>query len=188
MQPRTAAGFRSSVLSRVAGTDLASVVFKDFAMDDAATRLRVFVVEDSPIILKRLVAAIEEAGAELAGHSDSAPEAIAALASVPTDVVIIDIQLRSGTGFDVLRALQDTTSGRSTIKIVLTNHPGSAYRERSFQLGATMFYDKSSESRQAIEFVHQLAARRRMAGKVSRNVEASRSNHLRMPESNNRRS
>src|SRR5437763_17088800 len=104
-------------------------------MDDAATRLRVCVVGDSPVILKRLVADIEEAGAELAGHSDSAPGAIAALASVPTDVVINDIQLRSGPGFDVLRALQDMTSGRSQIKLVLTNHPGSAYRERCFRLG-----------------------------------------------------
>ena len=106
----------------------------------------------------RLDAAVTAVGGIVVGHSEAANDAIENLATVDPDVVIIDIQLRSGTGFDVLEALQTTGDGRSATKIVLTNHASSAYRDRSFQLGANAFFDKSSETPQLFELIHRLAA------------------------------
>src|ERR1051325_5789137 len=72
-----------------------------FAMHDASKPLRVFIVEDSPLVRDRLDAGIAAVGGIVVGHSEAANDAIENLATVDPDVVIIDIQLRSGTGFDV---------------------------------------------------------------------------------------
>jgi DNA-binding NarL/FixJ family response regulator len=120
--------------------------------------LQVFIVEDSPLLRDRLDAAVVSAGGVVVGHREAANDAIAGLATAQPDLVIIDIQLRSGTGFEVLRALQTTGCDRSATKIVLTNHAIAEYRDRSFQLGADAFFDKSSETSQLLALIHKLAA------------------------------
>ena len=127
-------------------------------MDGMRRPIRVFIVEDSAILLERLTAAVNAAGAEVVGHSSTAEEAIAAFARFQPDLLIIDIQLSSGTGFDVLRALQAPSQARAPTKMVLTNHATAEYRELSLQLGANAFFDKSSEVSKALEFIHRLAA------------------------------
>jgi DNA-binding NarL/FixJ family response regulator len=127
-------------------------------MADSPKSLQVFIVEDSRLLRDRLDAAVLAAGGIVIGHSEAANDAIADLATVQPDLIIIDIQLRSGTGFDVLGALQTEGRGRSARKVVLTNHASAEYRVRSFQLGADAFFDKSSETSQLFELIHQLAA------------------------------
>ena len=120
--------------------------------------LKVFIVEDSPLVRDRLDAAVVAAGGIVVGHSEAANDAIAGLATAQPDLIIIDIQLRAGTGFEVLSALQTTAGESSATKIVLTNHASAEYRDRSFQLGADAFFDKSSETSQLLELIHKLAA------------------------------
>ncbi|HKE38768.1 MAG TPA: response regulator [Casimicrobiaceae bacterium] len=120
--------------------------------------LQVFIVEDSPLVRDRLDAAVVAAGGIVVGHSEAANDAIAGLATAQPDLIIIDIQLRAGTGFEVLSALQTTAGESSATKIVLTNHASAEYRDRSFQLGADAFFDKSSETSQLLELIHKLAA------------------------------
>src|ERR1043166_5710249 len=124
-----------------------------FAMHDAPKPLRVFIVEDSPLVRDRLDAAVTAVGGIVVGHSEAANDAIENLATVHPDVVIVDIQLRSGTGFDVLEALQTSGDARSATKIVLTNHASPEYRDRSFRLGANAFFEKSSEPPQLFELI-----------------------------------
>ena len=79
-------------------------------------------------------------GAVSCGHAASAGEAIAAIQAARPDVVVLDIQLESGNGFDVLRAV-----GGSTNVYVLTNFANDAYRRKAEALGARGFFDKSTE-------------------------------------------
>ena len=96
-------------------------------MEEIPKPLHVYVVEDSPIIRRLLASTIEAAGAELVGSSGSARAAIADLAQLQPDLVLIDISLDSGNGFDVLRALQEGNLAPSAIKVVLTNHATAEY-------------------------------------------------------------
>lgn len=114
-------------------------------MSDAPGMLTVYIVEDSAIILRVLSAAVESAGAELAGHSDNASQAIADLSGLEPDLILLDMALRAGTGRDVLRALQQGGHARASVKVVLTNHSTPEHRKRSLRLGATYLLDKSSE-------------------------------------------
>jgi len=79
-------------------------------------------------------------GAVSCGHAAGAAEAIAGIQAAKPDVVVLDIQLESGNGFDVLR-----TVGSATAVYVLTNFANDAYRRKAESLGARGFFDKSTE-------------------------------------------
>jgi DNA-binding NarL/FixJ family response regulator len=136
--------------------------------------LQVYIVEDSQILQKLLTSAITSAGAEVAGCSGEAEEAIADVFALQPDVVVIDISLRSGSGFDVLKALQEHTLVPGAIKVVLSNHANPEYREVCSLLGADRFFDKSAETAQALALIGVMATERRRASAVRPSKAAAR--------------
>ena len=129
-------------------------------VDEFSKPLQIYVVEDSPIIRRLLASKIEASGAELVGCSGSAQHAIAELSVLKPDLILIDISLESGTGFDVLRALQERGLLPGALKVVLTNHVNAQYKSLSFRLGASHFFDKARELSQALTLIHTLASAR----------------------------
>jgi DNA-binding NarL/FixJ family response regulator len=106
--------------------------------------LRVLLVEDSPVICGLITEIINEVpGVRVAQSVESERDAIAAVARNNVDVVILDLQLRKGTGFGVLRALRDMP--KKPIVVVLTNFALQSYRETALALGARDFLDKSRD-------------------------------------------
>ena len=120
--------------------------------------LRVYLVEDSPILRALFAAAITEAGAQVIGWTAQSAKAVAELPGLRPDVLVIDISLASGSGFDVLRALRDFDWSAPVVKIVLTNHASPEYERLSEELGADRFFDKSAEITTALRFIGALAA------------------------------
>ena len=106
--------------------------------------MKVFLVEDSTPLLTRLQAMIDAIpGATLIGHASGATEAIREITACKPDVVVLDIHLAEGNGFDVMRAASKSTL--ETAFYVLTNHPMAGYRMTAERLGARGFFDKSTE-------------------------------------------
>ena len=106
--------------------------------------LNVLLVEDSPVICGLITNIIGEVpGVRLAGSVGTEADAIAEVRDGRVDVVILDLQLRAGTGFGVLRAMRKLA--RRPDVVVLTNFALSTYRETALQLGATHFLDKSRD-------------------------------------------
>jgi two-component system response regulator DevR len=106
--------------------------------------LKVFLVEDSPILRTRVEAMLASIpGASLAGHAADADSAIRGILAANPDAVVLDIHLEQGTGFDVLRALRAKACGARVY--VLTNFASEAYRQVAERLGAAGFFDKSHE-------------------------------------------
>lgn len=106
--------------------------------------MKVFLVEDSPILrerLEKMLAAIP--GAETVGHAPTARGAIAGIEAAHPDVVVLDIQLEEGTGFDVMRAVRPLAP--EIAFYVLTNFAHEGYRRMAEKLGARGFFDKSRE-------------------------------------------
>jgi CheY-like chemotaxis protein len=141
--------------------------------------LQVYVVEDSPIIRRLLGSTIEATGAELIGYSANALTAIADLGALQPDLILIDISLDSGSGFDVLRALQERNLGPSAIKVVLTNHANPEYQNLSLSLGADSFFDKASETSQVLALIGALAAEKRRRGNQPRDPDHHEGNYNR---------
>jgi DNA-binding NarL/FixJ family response regulator len=127
-------------------------------MVEAPSVLQVYMIEDSPIFSRLLAAAVESAGAELVGHSDNAEQAIADLSCVDPDLILVDVTLDSGSGFEVLEALQKSGKARAATKVVLTNHTAAECGSLSYSLGATYFYEKDRDSWRVLELISKMAA------------------------------
>ena len=124
-----------------------------------ATNLKVLLVDDSTELRERLVEMLSQVpGLDVMGQVDSVTDARSALRTLNPDLVILDLQMRDGTGIDVLRELRSTHP--QTKVIIFTNHPEEQYRRRCTDLGVTQFLSKSTDSTLLIEFVEQLALNR----------------------------
>ena len=120
-----------------------------------AQSLRVLLVEDSKVLTERLTEAIRQiADVELIGTADTEAGAVAAVKRDSIDVVILDLHLKQGTGFGVMRALA-STSMKPRI-IVLTNYDLPEHKNAAIALGATHFLDKARDYGRLPEVLHEI--------------------------------
>jgi len=125
------------------------------------TKLKTFLVEDSPVIRSNLAAALEDlAPVEIVGHAASAHDAILQLETLieqdRCDLVIIDIFLKGGSGLDVLSQL--SRLGAPARPVVLTNYATPEIRAECLQLGADKVFDKSSDIDALVGYCNEIAA------------------------------
>jgi DNA-binding NarL/FixJ family response regulator len=113
----------------------------------ASRAMRVFVVEDSPAVRERLQAMLGEIeGAQTVGVAANARSAIEAIRAVRPDVVLLDLHLTEGSGFDVLRALRAPDAPTASVEVfVLSNLSAVPYRRNAERFGVQAFFDKSTE-------------------------------------------
>jgi len=122
--------------------------------------LRVLLVEDSKVLTECLVEAIRQIpDVELIGTADTEASAIAAVKRESIDVVILDLHLKHGTGFGVMRSL--ATEQRRPRIIVLTNYDLPEYKNAALALGATHFLDKARDYGRLPEVLEEMCAAER---------------------------
>ena len=123
--------------------------------------LRIFLVEDSEVIRERLTESISSLpNVHVVGHADTEAHAITAVRHTPCDVLVLDLQLRTGHGFNVLKAVRGRPYGSQLIVIVLTNFTSSQYRDRCMEMGADYFFDKSREYDRVCDVLEEMAHHR----------------------------
>lgn len=118
-------------------------------------RLNVFLIEDSPLLRAQLIEMLEDLdGVYVVAHAEDESTAIEQLAATPADLAIIDLELKSGSGFGVLRALKDNPSRfHDTCAVVVTTHSHPSIRQCCTQLGARAFFDKAMQMDELIDYV-----------------------------------
>ena len=98
-------------------------------------------VEDSKLLAERLSELLTSiAGLDIAAIVDSETAALGVVNNESIDVILLDLHLRQGTGFGVLRGM--TKLARRPVVIVLTNYDLAEYRRTATALGAEYFLDK----------------------------------------------
>ncbi|MGJ7505196.1 response regulator [Variovorax sp. RHLX14] len=120
---------------------------------------KAYLVEDSPVIRENLVGFLEDVtDAKVVASASTEEEAVAWLDqhTGDWDLTIVDLFLRRGNGLGVIRACRHRAPHQKVI--VLSNYANSAMRERSRQLGADAFFDKSAELDQLVDFCAQVRA------------------------------
>jgi CheY-like chemotaxis protein len=117
--------------------------------------LKVFLIEDSELLQELLSDMLSELeGIDFCGCADGEAEALRRLAETPVDLVIIDIELKQGSGIGVLDALQtDSDRYGNPRKAVLTNYAHATMRQRCEHFGMDAFFDKSLHINQLIDYV-----------------------------------
>lgn len=122
--------------------------------------LRAFIVEDSPVILESLRDTLAElANVEVIGSVPDETGAVSWMSRDPvqgTDLLIVDIFLKQGTGIGVLQAA--SRLGVKARRVVLTNFASASLRERCTRLGAERVFDKSRQLDELISYCAELAA------------------------------
>jgi DNA-binding NarL/FixJ family response regulator len=129
--------------------------------------LRVFIVEDSPVIRQNLAETLEElTPAQVVGFAEDEPQATEWIAAHPDDVdlIVIDIFLRRGSGLDVLRAAAKVTKA---CKVVLSNYATPDMRRKCSELGADRIFDKSNEIDALVEYCVRLDGGETGPGRLS---------------------
>ncbi|HEY7929822.1 MAG TPA: response regulator [Steroidobacteraceae bacterium] len=124
----------------------------------SSRNLSVLLVEDSRVLAERLrETLLSVPGVQLAGTVDSEADAVAALQRHPVDVLLLDLHLRQGTGFGVLRAIPNDQA-KKVVVIVLTNYDLAEYRRAAAALGARYFLDKLRDFDRLPSLLQQIGA------------------------------
>lgn len=117
---------------------------------------KVFLVEDSAALRDRLNVLLINAGADIVGHASTAQNAIDGILETRPDVVVLDLSLAQGSGFDVLRVVHQAAPEIEFY--MLSNFASLPYRRMAESLGARGFFDKTSEFEQVRDVVAGHAA------------------------------
>lgn len=124
-------------------------------MNNEQRPYRIVLVEDSEILCQIMVDLLTSLGnIEILGHANNEKAAIALLAVARPDLVVIDIELKPGSGLNVLSAVVSAPNvyGAPTI-VVYSNHAQPVVQSRCKALGAAAFYDKAFQLDELLDFV-----------------------------------
>ncbi len=106
--------------------------------------MRILLVDDSHEVRRQLRLLLGEMpDTEIVGEAATVSRAIELAPNCNPEVVILDLRLPDGCGFEVLERLRLMTPTPKVV--VLTNYPDAVFRRRSAELGAECLIDKSKE-------------------------------------------
>jgi DNA-binding NarL/FixJ family response regulator len=115
----------------------------------------VLLVEDSRVLAERLRETLDTLeNVEVVGSVDDESSAVAAARDHDVDVIILDLQLKEGTGFGVLQRLGKT---RPTV-IVFTNYMLPEYQRLARTLGVEHYLDKAMDYERLPQIIQELGA------------------------------
>jgi len=127
--------------------------------------LRVLLVEDSSLLAARLAELIRRLpDVDLIDTVQTETDALTQINAAVPDVLILDLHLRSGSGFGVLRSLaRDKASQRPKV-IILTNFGLPEYRREAETFGVEAFLDKSRDYFRLPALLRDFANERSVSG------------------------
>ena len=104
---------------------------------------KVLLVDDSPLIVERLMAMLSDLKIHSLFCCGTVFEAKQFLKHLVPDILVLDINLSDGSGIDLLEMAK--TQSPEILVIMLTNQSGAYYRKLCKTLGADWFLDKSAD-------------------------------------------
>jgi DNA-binding NarL/FixJ family response regulator len=119
---------------------------QDRCVVPGSTSLRVLLVEDSSLLAARLGELIGRLpDVDLIDTVQTEADAVERITEALPDVLILDLHLRTGSGFGVLRSLARDLQTRRPKIVILTNFGLPEYRREAENFGVEAFLDKSRD-------------------------------------------
>jgi DNA-binding NarL/FixJ family response regulator len=112
--------------------------------------LRCFIVDDSPHFLAAAQALLERGGFAVVGVASTTEEALRRVQDVEPDVVLVDVDLGSESGFDLVRRFQRETSLDQSRVILISTYAEEDLGDLVKAAPAAAFLSKSRLSADAI--------------------------------------
>lgn len=122
-----------------------------------ASSLSVLLVEDHPVMREGLRWLIErEADLHVCGEAEDAATALSLVAACQPNVAVVDLLLKSSSGFQVLREASDVSP--ETRLLVYSMYDETTYAERVIRAGAHGYMTKQAASTRIAEAIRTVAA------------------------------
>jgi len=129
------------------------------ANTDKDSQLRILVVEDSVITAEQIKEVLQQASVPVdIKVVQTQNEALSDGKAFSPDVIVLDLLLRQGTGFTVLKEFSNAKPKPAIL--VFTNYALPNYRNFALLTGANYFLDKSRDSEQLPVIVDSIAQSR----------------------------
>ena len=127
--------------------------------------LTVFIADDSAPVADMLTEILTAPGrVEVVGVGDSEQGSIESIARIRPDAVVLDLQLKTGSGTNVIRAVRANADLAGLRVIVMSNHTSPQLKAGCLELGADDYFDKVKELPQLTRRIAELAARKESGG------------------------
>jgi len=122
------------------------------------SKLRVFVVDDHPIVRQGLAQMINrEPDLTVCGEAEQAASALQAIVSERPDILILDISLGGPDGLELLKNVR--TRYPALPVLILSMHDESIYAERALRAGANGYIMKHEAAERVLVAVRQILNR-----------------------------
>jgi len=123
--------------------------------------LRVFIADDSPPVAEMLTELIRSPGkVDVIGVGDTEAGTIESIRAMKPDVVVLDLQLKTGSGTNVIRAVRANAELAHVRLVVTSNHVSPQMRAGCMELGADDYFDKVKEIGALTARISELAQKR----------------------------
>ena len=119
----------------------------------------VLIADDDPNISRALSFLMEREGHKVRTVADG-QQALAAIAEMAPDLVLLDLMMPRGNGYDVCRTLRANRSYDDIRIVMLTAKGGEADRLAGMDLGADAYITKPFASGEVVRCVAEVLARR----------------------------
>ncbi len=127
--------------------------------------LKVFIADDSAPVAEMLTELLTASGrVEIVGVGESESGAIESITRMKPDVVVLDLQLKTGSGTNVIRAVRGNQALAGTRLIVTSNNDSPQLRAGCLELGADGYFDKLKELDGLSRRIAQLAGEKEREG------------------------
>ena len=127
-------------------------------MVEGRLAVTVLIVEDSARLRKDIIRVVQEITCfEVVGEASTADEAIEVVKSRRPEVLVVDLQLTMGTGWDVIDAVGHLTRH----VIVLTNNDSGLSRAAAAKRDIRGFFDKTTQFDEFLACMTEIANSRR---------------------------
>jgi CheY-like chemotaxis protein len=125
--------------------------------------LTVFIADDSKPVAEMLTELLSSPGhIEVVGVGETEAAAIEAIQRMRPDVVVLDLQLKGGSGANVIKAVRADGTLAGIYLVVASNHNSPQLKAGCLELGANGYYDKVKEVGELMARLVQLADEKAM--------------------------
>jgi DNA-binding NarL/FixJ family response regulator len=112
--------------------------------------LRCLIVDDNPDFLRAARALLQQEGVQVVGVASTSAEALRRAAELRPDVTLVDINLGSDSGFDLVRCLIEALGNGPGRLILVSTHAQEDFADLIEASPAIGFLGKAALSAQAI--------------------------------------
>jgi two-component system invasion response regulator UvrY len=123
---------------------------------------RIYLVDDHPIVRDGLRTVLQGAGHEVVGESEDATRALAELATLQPQLLLLDLNLGARSGLELLTALKARALPVRTLVLTMSALPRNV--SEALRLGALGYLLKDSPTRELLAAVEAVAQGRRHLG------------------------